>query len=180
MENETNNLDYEEQQFMFCTECGNRLPKDSDFCTNCGTKIFNETVRAEPKKKLTGKAKAVIIVAVCLFVAIGALLLVNQIGKASLQKQLMRDWERVESKNDSFYTLVLDFSKDEIEYNFDSFYFDNTLATYKYRIISNNKFKIDDSDTVYTIDFNDDKTMITITPALTSDDSYENWFHFDD
>ena len=47
-------------------------------------------------------------------------------------------------------------------------------------MISGNKLKIDGRDTVYTVEFNDDKTMMTITPALTSTDAYENWFHHDD
>ena len=34
--------------------------------------------------------------------------------------------------------------------------------------------------TVYTVDFDDEKEMMTITPALTSAAESENWFHFYD
>jgi len=31
------------QDFMFCPECGTKLPADSKFCSNCGTKVGNDT-----------------------------------------------------------------------------------------------------------------------------------------
>lgn len=165
---------------MFCSKCGTQLPQDSEYCVNCGDKILKEIVEPQTKKKLSGIKKIVVIFAVCLVIVVGAWLLITQIGKANLQKQLMKDWETVEVNDGSYYTLVLDFSEDEIEYSFESFYFDTTIATYKYNVISGNKFKVDSRDTVYTVEFNDDKSMMTITPALTSTDSSENWFCLDD
>lgn len=167
---------------MYCSKCGTQLPEDSDFCTNCGSKILKETTVVQPKTqtKMTGRKKTVAIIAVCLVAVLGVWVLINEIGKANLKKELMRDWETVEVDGGSYYSLELDFSDDEIEYNFESFYIDDTIATYKYTVISGNQFKVDGRDTVYTVEFNDDKTMMTITPALTSTDASEYWFHFDD
>lgn len=172
---------------MYCSKCGTQLPEDSAFCTHCGFEISKETIETlpnetqlKPQSKMTAKKKIIVIVAVCLIAILGVFFIINEIGKANFKKQLMRDWQSVEVEGTTYYTRELDFSDDEIEYNFDSFYVDDTIATYNYSVISRNKFKIDDEDTIYTVEFNDDKTMMTITPALTSADSSENWFHFDD
>ena len=75
--------------------------------------------------------------------------------------------------------MELDFSKDKIEYNFISGYswLNSTIADYDYKIISPSKIKI--KGKTYKIEFNEDKTMMTITPALTSADSSEDWFNVD-
>lgn len=167
---------------MYCSRCGTALPDDSDFCTSCGAKILKEVsipeaTETKPKIKFDGKKKTLAIVAVCIVFALGVWIIISQISKSNLHKELMRDWSRVESSGGSYYTLELDFSEDEIEYIFDSFFYDDTIATFDYKVISGNQIKIDARDTIYTIEFNDDKTMMTITPALTSADSSENWFH---
>lgn len=181
---------------MYCSKCGTQLPEDSAFCTHCGFEISKETIETlpnetllKPQSKMTAKKKIIVIVAVCLIAILGIFFIINEIGKANLKKQLMRDWQSVEVEGITYYTRELDFSDDEIEYNFDIFYvddtmatynYDDTIATYNYSVISRNKFKIDDEDTIYTVEFSDDKIMMTVTPALTSADSFENWFHFDD
>ena len=117
---------------MYCSKCGTQLPEDSDFCTNCGSKILKETTETQlqPQVNTTRKKKIVAIIVVCLVAVLGVGLLINEIGKANLKKELMRDWETIEIDGSSYYTLELDFSDDEIEYNFVSFYIDDTIATY--------------------------------------------------
>jgi hypothetical protein len=46
-----------------------------------------------------------------------------------------------------------------------------------YKIITPNKIKVDSSGKVYTLEFNKDKTMMTITPALTSIFDSECWYN---
>ena len=125
-----------------------------------------------------GKKKIIAIIASCMVVVLVACFIINGIAKTNLKKELMRDWENVEGSSGSYYTLKLDFSEDKIKYIFDSYYIYDTIATYKYTVISGNKFKIDGEDTVYSVEFNKDKTMMTIRPALTSSDSVEYWFNF--
>ena len=112
---------------MYCSRCGTALPDDSDFCTSCGAKILKEVsipeaTETKPKIKLDGKKKTLAIVAVCIVFALGVWIIISQISKSNLHKELMRDWSRVESSGGSYYTLELDFSEDEIEYIFDSFF----------------------------------------------------------
>lgn len=165
---------------MYCSACGTALPDDSEFCTNCGAKILRAVPASESEAKPRGTKKNIAIIAACAVLVVGVWLIVNQARKANLREQLMRDWSRVENSNGTYYTLELDFSDDSIEYNFDSYFIDRTIETYSYEVISGNRIRIDDRDTLYTIEFNDDKTMMTITPAITSSDASENWFHHDD
>lgn len=98
-------------------------------------------------------------------------------AKELLQDRLLYDWSRVESKDSLYYNLVLDFSYSTITYDFESTYYDSNLYTYTYEVVSGDQIKVDGS--LYTIEFNDDVTMMTITPALTSTDASENWFNLD-
>lgn len=130
-----------------------------------------------PKKKKTGAivAIAVSVVLAIIIGIVGIAFAVEEAAKDELQSQLLRDWSRVESGNSIYYTLELDFTHSTITYDFDSYYVDKTIAVYNYEVISGDQIKVD--GTVYTITFNDEKTMMTMRPALTNSDSYENWFH---
>lgn len=59
---------------------------------------------------------------------------------------------------------------------------DTTVATYDYKVISGNKMKVlrygDDWETI-TVEFNDEKTVMITSPALTSTDAREIWVHLD-
>lgn len=96
-----------------------------------------------------------------------------------------RNWERIEqSENgDSYYRLQLDFSDNDVDYNFKSFYLSEKISTYDYQIL-NGKTIIFTSDYGYEqeiiVTFNDEETMMTFTPALTSSENEENWFFHND
>lgn len=189
---------------MFCLKCGELIPDDCTFCPKCGEKVsrnvcsgaetptqvlshddsstvvvgivspnVSETQSPNKKKKskvLIGAISAIIIIAIVIFS-------VQAVGKANLKKQLLRDWQRTDSE----LLLELDFSDDEIEYNAYTgiTWMDTTISTMKYKVISPNKIKIEDYDMVIEIEFNDDKTMMTCTPAITSTDTDECWFNLD-
>ena len=125
---------------MYCSKCGTQLPEDSDFCTNCGSKILKETVVTQPKTKtaVAGKKKALAIIIAFSVAILGVWFLIAEIGKTNLKKELMRDWETVEVDDGTYYKLELNFSDDEIEYNFKSSYIASTIATYEYTVISGN------------------------------------------
>ncbi len=139
------------------------------------------TTQPAPKKSNKGLILAIVLPCVAVFIVI-AILLSSFIGKGSekaqLQKQLLRDWSRVESNDGTYYTLRLDFDDDEIEYIFDSTYVDRTIATYEYEVVSGDTIRVEGFGTV-KIKFNDDKTMMTFTPSITDTQSSENWFNFD-
>lgn len=178
---------HEEQVNKVCPNCGEELLSDSDFCVKCGTKIEENqptpesdskiSFLAKHKKKIFSIVGAIVTVFLIVFV-------VNSIQASNLKKQLMRDWEKVEGDKGSYIICILDFSDDEIEYRVETGYrwMDTTIATYDYKVVSGNKIKVNrfgnDWETV-EIEFNDDKTMMTVTPALTSVDDEEQWFHID-
>jgi uncharacterized membrane protein YvbJ len=190
---------------MFCNNCGELIPDGSAFCLKCGKKVekgsastpTEETativyaekegnsdnaviVNAEEitatkkapwyKKKIFGGAISVVAVAFVAFIIYWS------VGMANLKKQLLRDWSTVDSENGSSYILELDFSNDTIDYNFYGGILNDTIDTMEYKVISPNKIKILDYDRVITIEFNDDKTMMIASPAITSTDSIEYWF----
>ncbi len=191
---------------MFCKKCGKSIADNNKFCVYCGEKVTGVTTETfqqnQPVQTALGGAQFVqpvpnyqvnsrkspvwipiVIVSAVLVVVIAMLsvfFITAQAGKANLKKELLRDWSNVEkSSGSSYYTLRLDFSDDEIEYTFESQYINRTIATYDYEIVSKDTIKIENRNEEYTIEFNDNKTMMTITPALTSTDSKEYWFNFD-
>ncbi len=164
---------------MYCTKCGSEI-KDNNICPNCYS-ISDFEVTPVPLKKRSAK-KIIVILTIC-FLLIALLICFKHISdKKKLHNELMRDWENIEVGDSitDYYYLILDFSKDEIEYIFDCYYFEETIATYEYEVLSGTKFKLEDDETIYTVEFDDDKSMMTISPALTSSDEYEYWFNFDD
>lgn len=129
-------------------------------------------------KKLIIIGAAALTALIAIIVAI--VIIVSSVGKANLHKQLKnKEWQRVESSEGVYYYLELDFGENDIEYIFDSTYLTDTIAEYDYKVVGANKIKVLDHSKTYTITFNDEKTMMTITPALTSTDSSENFFWFD-
>lgn len=176
---------------MYCGNCGAELQEGSIFCTSCGTKVSNQETEiadcdqtcteqsATPTPKKKTLITTIIIVAIAIIVGIGIWLIISTTAKANLKEQLLRDWTRVESESGTYYTLGLDFYNDKFKYTFESLYFDEVIATFSYEIISGNEIRIDNRSTTYTIEFNDDKTMMIVTPAITSVDSKEYWYNFD-
>lgn len=187
---------------MFCLKCGELIEDKNAFCPKCGEKTCkNNTTTGKEKatvivptvvytenpknvilqksSEYIGKKLIGIVTAVLVFVVI--ILVILFMGKANLKKQLLRDWFTVESDNGSYYTLELDFSDDVIEYNFESAYswLNTQISTVEYKIVSGNKIKILDYNQIVEIKFNDDKTMMTCTPAITSTDLTEFWFNND-
>ena len=80
--------------------------------------------------------------------------------------------------------MVLEFSDDEVEYRLETAYswLNSTVFSEKYKVISGNKIKVQMFGTnwkTYTVDFSDDKSVMTVSPALTSTDASENWFYLD-
>lgn len=190
---------------MFCIKCGELISDDSLFCPKCGTRVnpnnetvftnndstvvdtvMGEVVTPPPLILQSNKKKrivlGVIIVITIAIIGIAAFLAIQAAGKSELKNQLLRGWDRVEESDGTYYILVLNFSENEIEYNFESPYYswlDSTLATMEYEVISPNKIKVLDHNKIVEIEFNDERTMMTCTPAITSTDVSESWYHLD-
>lgn len=171
-----------------CPACGEKLPGDSLFCAKCGTRVDGEAQNAgqitkpahffSKNKKIVGVGAATVIVV--LLVIFG----INAVQASNLKKELERDWCKVEGEEDSYILCVLDFSDKDVEYRLETGYawLDTTVATYDYKVISGNKMKVlrygDEWETI-TVEFNDEKTVMITSPALTSTDAREIWVHLD-
>lgn len=153
------------------SEGASEVPAESEF-------VAQPEAPKKNFKKLIVIGAAVLTAIIAIIVAI--ILISSAVGKANLHKQLKnKDWQRVESSDGVYYYLELDFGENDIEYIFDSTYLTDTIAEYDYKVVGAKKIKVLDHGRTYTITFNDEKTMMTITPALTSTDSSENFFWFD-
>lgn len=180
--------------FMFCSHCGAQLADGSQFCAQCGAQLATASTPTTeapvyqapaPTPVPTKKNKKVLlivgIVALALILTITVIAVVSKVGgKSRLERMLLEDWSRVETSDDIYYTLVLDFEEGYVDYLFESAYVNDLITSLEYEVISDDQIMVPDhGDRIYTITFSDDKTMMTITPALTSTDSVEYWFNFD-
>lgn len=178
---------------MFCMKCGEVIPDNSKVCPLCGADLEGHDQQAvvyasqreiegtsvdEPNKKKRSKNMVLVLSGIAVLVVI--VVAVLGIQKSNLKKELQKDW----LDTDGTILKVLEFSDDEVEYRLETGYgwMDTTLFTEKYKVVSGNKIKVqmfgEDWET-YTIEFNDDKTVMTISPAMTSADDSENWYYID-
>lgn len=181
----------------FCPNCGhpvanaNPTPAEPQQAPNAYTENAPQEATVQysyipqpvesQKKSKKGLILAIVIPCAAVFtiiVILFASLIGNFGGKAELHEKLLRDWSRVESNDGTYYTLILDFDEDEIEYNFDSTYVDRTIATYDYEVISGDTIRVEGFGEV-KVKFNDDETMMTFTPSITDTEPSQNWFNFD-
>lgn len=176
------------QREIVCPKCGEKLPKDSVFCVKCGAKIEEvqkDLTTDSTKESFVRKNRKSIIVCIGVVLIIALIgFIINAVQASSLKKELMRDWEDIEGDNGSYILCILDFSDDEIEYKLETGYafLNTTVATYKYKVVSGNKIKVNrfgDEWETFTVEFTDDKARMTVSPALTSVDNKEHWYNFD-
>lgn len=184
-----------------CPECGSILEEQkNEPVPNANPSPYpypypqnNIDYAYQPPVQQAKSSKTWIIVVVAVVVAIavvvtGAIFVYNYIekenGKKELGLLLRRDWSRIEESNGVYYTLELDFSESLIKYNFvDEIYglYNETIATYKYEVISPDEILVkrtnSDAGTVYSLRFNDDKTMMIMTPSLTDSEDKEYWYY---
>jgi uncharacterized membrane protein YvbJ len=183
---------------MQCPYCAKTIPNDSTFCSECGVRIESVTeespiifdhAASTISNKKTGyfhllKSKKVIIPIIACIALFLCLATLNEYGKANLKKELLRDWLNIITEdNGTIYKLVLEFSEDKFDYNFESAisWLDTTIATYDYKVVSPDKIVIAESgyEREITIKFNDEKSIMTVTPAITSTESSEDWYNLD-
>lgn len=144
--------------------------------------IMEEGAVKEEKSDEAQKSnkKGIIIGAVSVAAVILLALIVNTIQASNLKKELLRDWRVYEKSGSSYVELILDFSENEIDYRIETGYswIDTTIATIEYKVISGNKIKVkryDDEWETIEIEFDDDKSVMRVSPAITEAKSEEYW-----
>ena len=178
---------------MFCLKCGEAIPDGSVACPKCGADLTNKLeeqvivyssqketenpVQAKPIKKIPKMVWLGIVAVVCI---VSIIFIVIGISKDNLKKALVKEWYDV----DGSIIKVLDIDEHKIEYRLETGYswLDTSLGTYDWEPVNGNTIKIkrfgSDYET-YTIEFNDDKDVLKISPAITSVASSETWYHID-
>lgn len=140
---------------------------------------FNEPVK---ESKVHSKRKcAIIIVIIVLICSAIVFFAVNGINKANVKKALTKEWRALDKSGTII--KVLDISDDEIKYRLETgySYLDTTLRTYEWKPAGKNKIKIKvlDDYEIFTIEFDTEKKVLKISPAVTCSDSSETWYDID-
>lgn len=179
---------------MFCFKCGEAIPDGSKFCPKCGASLEEnneqfvvyasqekEDVSLNENKKSTALLKKIMIVLGIAVIIIVVILVINESRKASLRNKLNQKWY----ESSGSILKVLEFSEDEIEYRLETGYswLDTSVGTYEYKVVGSNKIKVERVDEIfetYTIEFNDEGTVMTITPSFTNTDKSEKWYELND
>lgn len=184
---------------MFCLECGEAIPDGSVTCPKCGAVIkkdiesisdgqavvyASQNITEEetaPKTSFSKKLSKQVCIGIAAVIGVIAIFfIVNAVNKANLKKALVKEWYDTEGS----ILKVLDIEDGKMEYRLETGYswMDTSLATYDWKPAGKNKIKIKmfgDKYKTYTIEFNDDKDSFKISPAITSVDDYERWYHID-
>jgi len=141
-----------------------------------------------PKKKGFKKwLLAIIIPAAVIVIALILILCFAGGGKGQLQDELMEGgtWIRADEEYDALL-LELTFSEDTIEYAASGIYVDlrEVVAEIPYEVVDEDTILLTewDREVDVTVEYDpsDGTRTLTCTPALTSTDSIEWWFQFED
>ena len=83
---------------MFCSKCGNKLKEGSTFCGKCGQPVSDKNNNTNKKINLSFlKNKIFVVVSSIILAIIIIYLIILNVGKSNLSKELLRDWSRVET-----------------------------------------------------------------------------------
>lgn len=181
---------------MFCIKCGEAIPDGSTVCPKCGANFSEiskgaEVIYATPtieiqkqdviKKAFSSKTSRIAaIIAVCVLVLIVSAVSAMESGKAELKKALSKEWYSTYRS----IIKVLDVDDKTIEYRAETGYswMNTTFGTFRWKVSGRNTIEVDRFDRgyeTYTVELNDDKTVLKITPSLTNSDASETWYHID-
>lgn len=129
-------------------------------------RVEEMSVKTQKNNKSIVMALAVMLV--CVVVIYGG-------SYISFKRAFEDDWSRVESNDGSYYELKLEIEDGKIDYRFESWLLDSTIASHQYIVIAPGKVVIDnDWDDIINVEIEDD--MMIMEPAITSIDSREYWF----
>jgi len=194
---------------MFCKNCGVEIDDAATFCDKCGAEVepvnacecdkeIPEEAACEtpeepekepaPKKGFKKWLLAIIIPAAIVLIA-GIIVIIAAVsgssGSAALHKEIM-DGEWIRTDDEGVLILSLDFDENEVEYEATGVYvsLEETIATMPYKVVDEDTIMLTEFDREITVTIEVDPETgtrtLTCEPAMTSLDTVEWWFQFDD
>ena len=172
---------------MNCPGCGASLPQGTAKCPRCGMGITGvpednsavKTVPASVASSPTSRSnigKAVIILVILAGLIAAALFISNNGKKEALRKQLAGEWDDIEDS----IIKVLEFKDKTVEYRLETGfrYLDRSLGDYEWEPVSGDTIRVKQfgSYRTFKVEFFVDGAVMTISPALTSTASSEDWY----
>lgn len=99
------------------------------------------------------------------------------IGKSNTKESIIKDWSRTEISELKITTVdyTLKVTEDKIIYGKKTLLSEDTINTYSYEVTVPGKMTVEGRE--YEVHINKDKTMLTISPGLTSGKDSENWYY---
>lgn len=112
-----------------------------------------------------------------IFILVASAIVIFLIGKSNTKESIIKDWSRTEISELKITTVdyTLKITEDKIIYGKKTLLSEDTINTYSYEVTSPGKITVAGRE--YKVDINKDKTMLTISPGLTSGKDSENWYY---
>ena len=98
------------------------------------------------------------------------------LSRGELQECLSKSWSKTENVGGYTIHYELEISSDEIIYTFHTLEKSSGGIRFDYEIISGNQIQRHYPDKVYTITFNEEKNVMTISPSISTNEKSENWY----
>lgn len=97
-----------------------------------------------------------------------------------LKAELDRDWTQVHTQEDVVYVVHLKFDDGTMSCYYEAGTYKEQVDCWDYEIISDDQIALlDDSGTVITVSFNDNRNRMTLSPGCLNGGDTEHWFNFD-
>lgn len=105
---------------------------------------------------------------------------VSSAEKEALIQKLKKSWTRTDGANGYYTEHELFFSDTWFSHNYTSTLGDSAGSNYDFEVISGNQIREIYTDVTYTLTFNEAENVMTISPAISSTASSEQWFYMGD
>lgn len=161
-----------------CRSVATNLEKGNpvEFATDT---VAEQRGESQPTSTASKSSKAVTYLGITMCVVLAILIAVYSVSVVNLKRNFAKDWYAL----DDSIIKVLDISGDEIEYRLETGYewLNMTAAVFDWKPAFGNKVKIRLGDTqrTYRVQFNKDKDVMTLYPALTEASAFEIWYHIE-
>ena len=101
-------------------------------------------------------------------------------AQQGLETELARDWTQVYTQEGVTYVVHLDFDGSTMRCHYEAGNITEQLNAWDYEIVSDDRIALlDDSGTVISITFNDNRNRMTLSPGCLNGSDTEHWYNFE-